>query len=132
MTIVIPGQLPGLNEYIRAERSNRQAAAAMKRDAEDLIMLHARLQHPGAHFAGPVYMRYTWVETDRRRDFDNIAFAKKFVQDALVKARILDGDGQKFVAGFTDEFRVDKNNSRVIVEILESGKKEGQRGGSAT
>lgn len=33
--LVIPGTLPGLNEYIAAERTNRYKAAAMKRKAEE-------------------------------------------------------------------------------------------------
>lgn len=36
--LVIPGTLPGLNEYIAAERTNRYKAAAMKREAESLVL----------------------------------------------------------------------------------------------
>ena len=48
-----------------------------------------------------------------------MAFAKKFVQDALVKAKVIQNDSQKWVVGFTDDFGVDQKNPRVEVEIME-------------
>lgn len=77
MKFVILGTLPGLNEYISAERSNRHSAAKMKKQTEYAIGMIARSQHRKAHFKRPVVMRYLWVEKDRRRDLDNVAFAKK-------------------------------------------------------
>lgn len=76
MKFVILGTLPGLNEYISAERSNRHSAAKMKKQTEYAIGMIARSQHRKAHFKRPVVMRYLWVEKDRRRDLDNVAFAK--------------------------------------------------------
>lgn len=46
-----------------------------------------------------------------------MAFAKKFILDALVKAGILAGDGRKNVVGFSDEFHVDPGNPRVVITI---------------
>ena len=120
MKFIIPGTLPGLNEYINAERRNRQEAARMKRQIQHKIALVARSQHRKAHFTAPVMMSYLWVEKDRRRDYDNIAFAKKFVQDAFVQAGILDGDGQKNIVGFSDRFAVDRKNPRVEIDIFEA------------
>lgn len=119
MKFIIPGLLPGLNEYINAERRNRHAAAKMKRDTERVIGMIARSQHRRAHFTKPVFMRYLWVEKNRKRDFDNVAFAKKFIQDAFVHAGILEGDGQRHIVGFTDSFSVDPKNPRVEIEIEE-------------
>lgn len=120
MKFIIPGILPGLNEYINAERRNRQEAARMKRQVQHKIVLIARSQHRKVHFTAPVMMSYLWVEKDRRRDYDNIAFAKKFVQDAFVQAGILDGDGQKNIVGFSDRFAVDRKNPRVEIDIFEA------------
>lgn len=119
MKFVILGTLPGLNEYISAERSNRHSAAKMKKQTEYAIGMIARSQHRKAHFKRPVVMRYLWVEKDRRRDLDNVAFAKKFIQDAFVRAGILEGDGQRHIVGFTDSFSVDPKNPRVEIEIEE-------------
>lgn len=119
MKFVIKGTLPGLNEYIGAERSNRYAASAMKKQVQHTIALVCRAQHPKAHFKNPVRMHYTWYEKDLRRDCDNIAFAKKFIQDAFVKAGILIDDSRRYVKGFTDDFEVDRKNPRVEVEMEE-------------
>lgn len=119
-TLTIPGTLPGLNSYIAAERANRYKAAAMKRDAEQLIGLCARSQLRGINFAAPVTMAYTWYEPNRRRDKDNIAFARKFIQDALVAASVLEGDGWAHIEGFSDRFEVDRGNPRI--EVLICGK----------
>jgi len=117
--LMIPGRLPGLNEYIKAERGNRYAAAKIKRDTQALIADAARRQLRGTRFSRPVRMRYHWYEPDARRDKDNIAFAKKFVQDALVDIGVLTGDGWKQIDGFTDRFFVDANTPRVEVMLTD-------------
>ena len=66
-------------------------------------------------------MRYTWIEQNRKRDKDNIAFAKKFIQDALRLAGILKNDGWAEIAGFSDDFQVDPKGYAVIVEIYDRG-----------
>lgn len=119
MKLIIPGRLPGLNEYIEAERGNRYAAAKMKEDTEDYIVIFANQQIPRP-LKTPVYMSYLWIEPDRRRDKSNIAFAKKFIEDALIKAGKLPNDGWKQIKGFKDDFDVDKRNPRVEIEIEEA------------
>ena len=52
--LVIPGTLPGLNEYIAAERTNRYKAAAMKREAESLVLWAAKQHLRGWKARGPV------------------------------------------------------------------------------
>lgn len=119
MTITIRGRLPGLNEYIAAERTNRHAAAKMKREAQGLVQLQLRRQIRGK-LREPVYMRYTWYEPDRRRDKSNIsAYGRKIIEDALVKCGALENDGWRNIAGFADEFAVDKGRPRIEIEILE-------------
>lgn len=118
--LILPFTFPGLNDYIAAERSHRQKAAKMKRDWQNAVMLCIRSQRL-PKFDGPVYMYYTWVEKDRRRDKDNIAaFGRKVIQDALVKAGVLKNDGWANIEGFSDRFAVDKKNQRVEVEIVEN------------
>ena len=103
--LVLPITFPGLNAYIAAERSHRQKAAKMKKQYQDTVMLFIRSQRLPT-FDGPVYMYYTWVEKDRRRDKDNVAaFGRKVIQDALVKAGVLKNDGWANIAGFSEEAR---------------------------
>lgn len=117
--LTIPCTLPGLNEYIKAERTNKYKAAAVKRGAEQTISLVIKSQLRGVRIDRPVVMHYIWAEPNRKRDKDNIAFARKFIQDSLVSMRVLPDDGWKYIEGFADEFVVDKGNPHVEVVIEE-------------
>ena len=118
--VTIPGLLPGLNEYIDAERAvkGKYKAAAMKKQAENVIGFMVKTQLRGVRFDRP----------NRRRDKDNVAFAKKFIQDSLVHAGVLVNDGWNQIEGFTDDFAVDPKNPRVevTIEIFEGGKRHGK------
>lgn len=118
--IIIPGTLPGLNDYIDAERSNKYQAAKLKRQTEEMIVMCIWEQMPGVEISEPVHIEYHWYEPNRRRDKDNIAFAKKFIQDALVKAGVLGNDGWQEIVSFEDKFGVDKENPRVEIVIEKS------------
>lgn len=116
--LIIPGTLPNLNDYIAAERRNKHIAAAMKRQTEHVVMMYAKSQMRGMRFSGPVRMEYAWYEPNRRRDKDNVSsFGRKCIQDALVRAGILENDGWKEIDSFSDSFYVDKKNPRIVVEI---------------
>ncbi len=66
-------------------------------------------------------MIFRWYEEDKRRDIDNIAFAKKFILDALVKTGILPDDSRKWLLSFVDDFpEPDRSNPRIEVEIEEA------------
>ena len=69
----------------------------------------------------PVKLKITWYEPTKRRDVDNITFAVKFIQDALVKAGILENDGQKQVHEIEHIVLTDRDNPRIEVEILKGG-----------
>ena len=103
--IIIRGALPGLNEYITAERTNRYKGAELKKRAESIVL--RSLRGLGKWQAeGPVYMIYHWYCADRRRDKDNVSsFGRKVIQDALVKSK--------------DRFYVDRKNPRIVVELME-------------
>lgn len=119
--LTIPGILPGLNEYIDAERGHKgkYKAASMKKQAQNVIGFMIKTQLRGVKFTRPVVIHYLWIEPSRRRDKDNIAFAKKFIQDSLVEAGVLQNDGWANIEHFTDDFAVDPKNPRVEVTIEE-------------
>ena len=74
----------------------------------------------GVRIERPVFMKYLWVEPNRRRDLDNISsFGRKVIQDSLVDAGVLKDDGWKYVVGFSDSFEVDADNPRIEVLIRE-------------
>lgn len=116
--MVIEGRFPSLNDYVEAERLNRYRGAAMKRTQTERVQAVAVAQGL-PRFAGPVAVRFLWVEPNRRRDLDNVAFAKKFVLDGLVAAGVLEDDGQRHVVALQDSFEVDPANPRVMVEVTD-------------
>ena len=113
--VEIPFKLPSLNEYINACRSNRYKGARLKRDIEDIIMVYLHDVH---EYDKPVRIHFHWIEDNKRRDLDNICFAKKFILDALVKAGKLTDDNRKIVTAFIDTFEYGKE-AKVILEIEE-------------
>ena len=118
----IPLKLPSLNEYVRVCRTNPYKASKFKNDIEnDIGIFIERLPR----FENPVEIHFKWIEGNKKRDLDNIAFAKKFILDALVKHGKLKDDNRKCVTAFTDTFAYDKE-TKVIIEILEErhGEKE--------
>lgn len=114
-TFYVDWKLDGLNDYTDANRSNPMSGASMKKRNEEIIFYAIR-QHQIKPVSNPVRLEYLWVEKDERRDADNIAFAQKFVQDALVQAGVLPNDNRKWVKGFTHDFRKgDKTGVQVTI-----------------
>lgn len=121
MKFVIQGRLWGLNEHVNACKSKygKHTSAQYKRETEELIGWYIKKYLGNWYTDKMVYLKYKWVEPNTKRDLDNIAFAKKFIQDALVKQGVIPNDGWKNILGFTDSFAVDKDNPRIEVEIIE-------------
>lgn len=74
------------------------------------------------------YLVITWFEPDRRRDPDNIMAGQKFILDGLVAAKVIPNDNQKYIVSIIHRFRVDKQNPRVEVEIIDATKIENFEG----
>ena len=116
--VVIPGTLPGLNDYVNACRTHRQAGAKLKQETEQVICILIKKQLAGRQF-NRAQVAFKWYEPNKRRDKDNIAFAKKFILDSLQTLGTIQGDGWKHVVGFSDEFYIDKANPRIEAIISE-------------
>lgn len=111
-------RLPGLNQYILACRGNRFSGAELKKKTEYDIWIYIMQQLKGVHIKKPIFITFTWIEENGKRDLDNICFAKKFILDALVKANVLQNDNKSHVSGFMDKFQY-ADKSKVIIEIEE-------------
>ena len=119
MKFTIKGRLPNLNDYIKECRGNKYSANQMKTRVENGIIIaikQARLK-PVTKY--PVRLRITWYEENMKRDIDNITFATKFIQDAMVKAGVLKNDGQKQINALDHEVAIDRERPRIEVEIIE-------------
>ena len=115
---IIPGKLDGLNKIILANRTNKYAGAALKRQNEKVVALAiaaARIKP----IPNPVFIKFFWYEPNKKRDKDNIASAKKMIIDALVRSGIIQNDGWKYIIGFSDSFDIDKDNPRIEVELYD-------------
>ena len=101
--VKIPARMPGANEYIAQERRSRYAGAKLKQEYTNLAALYFR--RAGVKpVTAPVKLRFTWHETNRRRDKDNVAYAKKFILDGMQRAGFLPNDNNRWILGFEDCF----------------------------
>lgn len=111
-------RLPSYNEYSNMNRKNKYAGATMKKNIETEIWAYILNQLKSVKIHKPVFITFTWVEENKKRDLDNICFAKKFILDALQKAEVIENDNSSHVKGFTDKFEY-ADKSKVIVELKE-------------
>ena len=75
-SITIPFRLPSLNQYINECRKNKYAGANMKKNVEKDIGWYINLL---PEYKNPIKIHFIWVEENKRRDLDNVCFAKKFI-----------------------------------------------------
>lgn len=118
---VIPQRLPGLNQYTNACRTHWSRGARLKRQVEEDIgwyILAARSAKKLRPVYGPVSLSIEWHESNRRRDFDNIVSAKKFILDAMQKMGIIPNDDREHVRAISDEI-VDDSKDFVVVRLYD-------------
>lgn len=122
MIIEIPLKLPSLNDYIMKCRTNKYAGAYMKEQVEnDIAVFINKLPK----YNKPIKINFIWVEKNKKRDLDNICFAKKFILDAMQKCGKLENDNRKWVTGFTDSFELGEDYKVILIieELLETENK---------
>lgn len=126
--ILIPGQMPNLNDYLSAERIRFRTYSGktntkgneLKKKWTDYSIIYIRKSVKCLKIQKPVKLNYKFYEPNMKRDLDNIAsFAMKIIQDSLVKANVLSNDGWSWIKGFTCEFYISKENPRIELEIEE-------------
>lgn len=117
-SFIVPVRLPSLNEVIAENRRNCYAGAKLKRDTEETIMAYIFCEQV-LRVEKPCIVHMVFEEGNRKRDVDNVESAKKFILDALVRARILQGDSPKFVVGSPSYTRYTNGETRVIVTIID-------------
>ena len=108
-------KLPSLNDYTKWCRGNKFLANIKKAQIEQEIGLFL-MKMP--KWTNPIKIHFHWIEGNKKRDLDNIAFAKKFILDSMVKCGKLKDDNRKCVTAFTDSFEYGKE-TKVILEIEE-------------
>lgn len=115
MILEIPYKLPSLNQYINECRKNRYAGASMKAKIERDLSTYINTLPT---YKNPIKIHFHWIEGNKRRDLDNVCFAKKFILDCMVKCNKLKDDNRNCVTGFTDTFEYGPE-TKVVLEITE-------------
>ena len=121
---IINDRLPSLNDYVDACRASKYGSNSLKQNTEAFICAeihNAKMRKHLQPFRCPVFVRFEWHERTQRRDADNIAFAKKFILDAMQKSGIIPNDSRKYVKGFSEDV-IDDKRDFVIVKVYEYGK----------
>jgi len=118
-TIIIPGELPDLNQIIAESKSHWGNYSSLK-GANTLAVAHcARLAIK--HTYKKIDLDISWICKDRRKDKDNIMAGTKFILDGLVTAGIIKNDGWANVGEIRHKFDVDKQDPRIEIKIMEVG-----------
>jgi len=117
-SIVIDIRFPSLNDYTKANRGNKYGGNKIKQEFTDAVQWACKEQKVKP-VVNPCKIFFKWYD-DGRRDPDNIAFAKKFILDGMVKAGVLKNDTWRYIRGFTDDFvKCKKVDARVEIMIKE-------------
>ncbi len=121
LCVLIPGELPSLNDIIDADRKNRFVGAKLKRQAMDAVAPYL----PRAKLTTPVAVDIHFCSKNARKDPDNIAAgATKIIFDAMQRAGILENDGQKQIAELHYTFSVDAKNPYIAATFTPWGQKQ--------
>lgn len=112
--IIIPGELPGMNEIIAVSKKRYILYSQMKKQYTAVVS-DAAEGYPQLESADFIIH---WFCKNNRKDKDNIIAGQKFIFDGLVHAGVLPNDGWKEIGDITHRLQVDKNNPRIEVEIL--------------
>ena len=117
--LVIPFNLPELNETLHLAKTHWSKYAAMKKQYTHAISILAKQKLRPVK--GPISIAFHWYYPNKRRDPDNISSSgRKLILDGLVAAEILENDGWNHISGFSDAFHIDKQSPHVEIEITQS------------
>lgn len=114
ITCEIPIKFVTFNEFLNMAKTSPFLVASYKKKIESQINLFIR----NLPEFNKVTILFLWIEENQRRDPDNIAVARKFILDALVKAGKLKDDRQKFIRGLFDIYD-NGSATKVILKIVE-------------
>ena len=114
----IKGKFTTLNEYTNSNRNNKFGGASIMKNNK-AVAYYQMLNKP--KIETPCKLRFTWnikkPKNGKYHDPDNIAFCKKYILDAMVKAEIIPDDTMKHIIGFIDEFKVSEKEGVEVVKV---------------
>lgn len=117
--LFIPIRFPNLNDYTKALKKHRLSGSNMKAEWTDLVVEWCKTKRLG-HFTEPVFVEFHWYEPNKKRDMDNVAFAKKFILDGLQKAGVITNDNPTWILGFSDRFYYEGKKAGIRIIMREN------------
>ena len=112
-----------MNDYTKANRSNKYLANKMKQDIQKTICKYivfgVSMKDLEKVDRYPIGLTIKWYEPNNKRDIDNITFGTKFILDSMVCMGIIEDDSRKYVDSIEHSVFTDKENPRIEVEINE-------------
>lgn len=117
--IIIKGVLTDLNQFIKEIARNRYVGGKIKKEETERVYWECKEQKIKPITKFPIKIIYNWYSKNKRKDIDNVAFSKKFINDGLVMAEIIPDDSRKYIKGFSDNFFIDKDFPRVELTLEE-------------
>lgn len=112
MRFTVLGQLPTLNEYIKANNATFYRSNGLKQRSMELVELQLKRLNP---YDKPANYTFTWYRPNKKSDPDNVSFGAKIVFDALQTTGRLPNDSMKYVKSISHKFK--KGDYAVVVEI---------------
>lgn len=123
------GRLPGMNEMINANRTNRFLGAKVKSGWMHELAMELAAQAKGEKMRRHATAYLCFWEKDNRRDDDNvIGGGCKIILDALTNAGIIEDDSPKYLHVIAERFtvpgspEVKKAHARIEIFLWEDEK----------
>lgn len=116
--LIFKTKLPTLNEYILAERTNKFSGAKFKKKYTDIIHYEALQQRQMFSIDKTKChdLEIHWTVTDNRTDSDNyFSIGAKILLDGIVSAKLLSGDGRKYIRNISNTIETGEKYSIEIV-----------------
>jgi len=120
--LIIPCQLPSMNEIINACKGHWGSYRSIKSEYEGAVAAAAR-SNKVPEFES-IELEIIYFREDKRTDPDNISAGKKVLLDGLVAAGVIQNDGWKQVKKFKETWKIDKGNPRT--EVIIRGRLRGE------
>ncbi len=117
-TIIIPGELPDLNQIISTSKDHWGNYSSLKKTNTQRVAFCTKQVTKRKY--KKIDLVITWYCKDKRKDKDDIMAGTKFILDGLAQAGVIQNTGWANVGEIRHKFDVDELEPRVEVRITEA------------
>lgn len=117
LKIIIQGELPDMNSYIKALSNNRFTGGKIKQVATDKVAWETK-KFATRKLLPPYHFIFNWYCKNKKKDKDNISsMGIKVIFDGLQKSKVIPQDTWNVIQSFENHFFIDAKNPRIEVFI---------------